>query len=55
MLAYVRQFWGVAKRVDIVLTGRAILALHIHSVSHSPILPNVSYQMRLREGLGRGA
>jgi hypothetical protein len=28
---------GVAKRVDIVLTGRAILALHIHSISHSPL------------------
>jgi len=26
---------GVAKGVDIVLTGRAILALHIHSISHS--------------------
>ncbi|GEM_PF-6720619 len=29
---------GVAKRVDIVLTGRAILALQIHSISHSRVV-----------------
>jgi hypothetical protein len=29
--------WGVLKRVDMVLTVQAILALHIHSVSHSPM------------------
>jgi hypothetical protein len=33
------KFWecsGVLKRVDMVLTVQAILALHIHPVSHSP-------------------
>jgi hypothetical protein len=32
-----QAFGGVAKRVDIVLTGQAILALYIHSISHSPM------------------
>jgi hypothetical protein len=33
--------WGVAKRVDIALTGQAILALYIHSISHSHTLRRI--------------
>jgi|GEM_PF-5016603 len=34
---------GVLKKVDMVLTGQAILALHIHPVSHSPISAGLAF------------